>query len=615
MSTHRNLAIALLWLVVLNQGVQASEVQSRIGLRWSVQGESGRLDSLRYTNGFGDRYSVSRLSLLLSNLEWVGVDGERQAVEDAYLWFDIDRRQTEATVGSLPPFQPRALCFHVGLNPSIDTADPTQWPGAHALNPNRNGLHWGWQGGYVFLALEGRFQRQGASKAGGYSYHLAKEPIPVSVALPSWIDNEEPWDITLEFDIGRLFGDREATGFVEHGRSTHSRDDDPIAARLRRSVSEAFRIQDARPRLAPVLRPASEPIQDLPQSPTPYPFTFSSAFPLPDLPRDNPLIQERVLLGTRLFHESDLSQDQTLSCADCHRMENGLADKAAISPGIDGRLGSRNAMPLWNLAWKSHFFWDGRAGSLREQVLGPIQDPNEMGANLELVVERLQSNPSYRRAFRRAFSDDQVTVERMALALESFLLTLVSDQSKWDLVRSGRAQFTPAEARGQRLFNTEYDPGRRQFGADCFHCHSAPLFTNHGFHDNGLEAAPKDVGRAAVTGRSSDVGKMATPSLRNVELTAPYMRDGRFNTLEDVLAHYGGGVRESANLDPNMDKHPTGGVPLSDRDQDDLVAFLRTLTDRRLIGKQSAGREIESVGQPIARVEGKTAEHTSTETP
>jgi cytochrome c peroxidase len=188
----------------------------------------------------------------------------------------------------------------------------------------------------------------------------------------------------------------------------------------------------------------------------------------------------------------------------------------------------------------------------------------------------------YAAAFAGAFGSAEITSDRVARALEQFLLTRVSCDSKFDRALKGEATLTADEQRGLELFHTEYDPRREQFGADCFHCHGGPLFQNQAFANNGLDAQFKDPGQSAVTHREGDRGKFAVPSLRNVELTAPYMHDGRFKTLDEVIDHYTSGTRRSTTLDPNLAKHPEGGVPLSEADKKALVAFLKTLTEESL---------------------------------
>jgi cytochrome c peroxidase len=239
-------------------------------------------------------------------------------------------------------------------------------------------------------------------------------------------------------------------------------------------------------------------------------------------------------------------------------------------------MGDRNSMPLFNLAWKREFFWDGCAPSLREQVLMPIADHREMDESLENVSKKLTKSPCYARLFGAAFRSEGITAEKIALALEQFLLTLSARDAKFDQAISGKTKLTEQETRGFELFMTEYEPRTGQFGADCFHCHGGALFSDHQFHNNGLSG--DDRGRAKVTGSAADHGKFATPSLRNIALTAPYMHDGRFATLEEVVEHYSSGVQRSPTLDPNLAKHPANGLNLATADKAALVAFLKTLT-------------------------------------
>jgi len=310
-----------------------------------------------------------------------------------------------------------------------------------------------------------------------------------------------------------------------------------------------------------------------------YRFQMPRSFPQPALPRDNPLTVPGVKLGETLFNESGFSMNGQQSCASCHSPSTGFVDAGKrFSRGAEGRDGNRNAMPLFNLAWQTNFFWDGRARSLREQVLAPIQNPVEMHATLDLVITNLVRD-GYAAAFEAAFGSPEITSDRIARALEQYLLTLVSGNSRFDRVQAGLEKPTEEEARGFQLFFTEYDPRHDQYGADCFHCHGGALFSDFGFHNNGLnlEANAADSGRSAITQRKSDRAKFKTPSLRNVAVTGPYMHDGRFNTLEEVVAHYVQGVKRSDTLDPNLAKHPNGGVPLSGEDQRALIAFLKTL--------------------------------------
>ena len=210
----------------------------------------------------------------------------------------------------------------------------------------------------------------------------------------------------------------------------------------------------------------------------------------------------------------------------------------------------------------------------------PIEDHTEMGHDLDHVVTALAESAEYSGGFEAAFGDPEITPERIGIAIEQFLLTLTSFDSKFDRAALGEATLTEQEQRGFELFMTEFDPRRGLRGADCFHCHGGAFFTDHRFHNNGLEPTD-DHGLEQFTGNETDRAKFSTPSLRNVAVTAPYMHDGRFSSLEEVVAHYVSGIHPSPTLDPNLAKHSGNGVALTEIDQSALVAFLKTLTDQR----------------------------------
>jgi cytochrome c peroxidase len=209
----------------------------------------------------------------------------------------------------------------------------------------------------------------------------------------------------------------------------------------------------------------------------------------------------------------------------------------------------------------------------------PIQDEKEMALPLPEMEKKLNADPELKQQFHQVYGSDQITAQRVAQALEQFLLTLISQDSKFDSVQRGEQQFTVQEKRGFELFLTEHDPFRGLRGGDCFHCHGGPLFTLNQFINIGLPGS--DAGQGAVTKLIADQGKFRTPSLRNVEITGPYMHDGRFRTLEAVIDHYDHGIQRNAQLDPNLAKHPTTGMKLRAEDKAALIAFLKTLTDRR----------------------------------
>lgn len=317
----------------------------------------------------------------------------------------------------------------------------------------------------------------------------------------------------------------------------------------------------------------------------PYILDYGGLTP-PAIPADNPLRVEGVKLGRMLFYEPKLSGNNSMSCASCHNQKTAFSDTNRFSLGIKGHFGGRQAMAVFNLAWNTNeFFWDGRAASLREQSLKPIQDPVEMDESLANVVEKLKSDSRYLVQFRKAFGSDEITELKISLALEQFMHSIVSHQSKYDAYLAGKATLTAEEERGRYLFFTEYNPGfPATSGADCQHCHSGPNFTDNRYHNNGLDStnAIQDVGREKVTNNPMDKGKFRTTSLRNIALTPPYMHDGRFRTLEEVVEHYNL-VHASSTLDPTFYQQLPKGLELTASDKAALVAFLQTLTDQNLI--------------------------------
>ena len=315
---------------------------------------------------------------------------------------------------------------------------------------------------------------------------------------------------------------------------------------------------------------------------TPY-ILDHGALPEPTLPSGNPLTIQGVKLGRMLFYEKLLSRDGSQACADCHRQPDGFSDTARFSIGVEHMPGKRQAMPVFNMAWHTNeFFWDGRAHLLRDQALKPIQDPLEMNETLPNVVAKLSNSKLYNDQFIRSFGSSEITPEKMALAMEQFMLSIVSNDSKFDRFLAGEIQLTESEERGRLLFTTEYNPFFPEIsGADCQHCHGGANFENDKYMNNGLdaEAAITDIGRQAVTLLSGDRAKFKVPSLRNVALTAPYMHDGRFKTLEEVIDHYNAGIQESSSVDPAILNTRATGLFLTPQDKGDLINFLKTLTD------------------------------------
>lgn len=324
-------------------------------------------------------------------------------------------------------------------------------------------------------------------------------------------------------------------------------------------------------------------------TPTPYTLEFGG-LSVPNIPSDNPLTEEGVSLGRKLFYEKRLSADNTLACGGCHKQSLGFSDSAQFSIGIDGLPGKRQAMVAFNTLWHSNeFFWDGRAHLLRDQSLLPIQDPLEMHETLENVIAKLTADTLYPDLFTQAFGTPGISAERISFALEQFMHSIVSYNSKYDKYLSGQATLTAAEERGRVLFFAEYNPFFPDLsGADCAHCHSGSNFENDQYMNNGLDgdASMVDVGREAVTGNPADKGRFKVPTLRNIEVTYPYMHDGRFVTLEEVIDHYNEGLQASSTLEPHLEYTRETGLFLSDQDKTDLIAFLKTLTDYSMLEEE-----------------------------
>jgi cytochrome c peroxidase len=349
-----------------------------------------------------------------------------------------------------------------------------------------------------------------------------------------------------------------------------------------------------------------EPVKDCPPTqpppvttdPTPYflqvPFIFQRLLPPPVLPEDNPLTVEGVNLGKRLFFEKKLSRNNQLSCAGCHRPEVSFNDEGlALSRGVSGQLGVRNAMPLFNLVYTmnnggSGFNWHGSVTSLEEQAFEPVRNPLEMEESWPDVMAKLQADPLYPPLFRAAFGTDIIDSQLVVKAIAQFERTLISGNSRMDrYVKNQLFEAIPnddiltaQEKRGLTIYQSEK--------GDCTHCHGNsnlenPLWTNNDFSNNGLDLQP-DSGRALVTGKSADIGKFKIPSLRNLVFTAPYMHDGRFNTLEEVVDFYSDSVQaNSPNIDPLMKDRGSFNAKLNPQEKADLVAFLKTLTDSSFV--------------------------------
>lgn len=281
----------------------------------------------------------------------------------------------------------------------------------------------------------------------------------------------------------------------------------------------------------------------------------------------------KAKLGEKLFHEKILSKDSSISCASCHLPAYGFSDTVAFSMGIYGRPTTRNTPPVLNMKNRPYFFWDGRAASLEQQSLMPISHPDEMGLPVKEAVARLNKNKTYRDLFLKTFGTVP-TAANLAAAFAAFEKTLETDSSRFDLSFDDSTLMTEQEERGRKLFVSEK--------TKCFDCHRRQDFTTDEFFNIGLYDGNQlnDPGRYKITGKKEDLGKFKTPGLRNVAVTAPYMHNGMFKTLEEVVEYYnnpGAFVLNPINIDKRLEV-PLG---LTRQEKADLVAFLKSLTDKR----------------------------------
>jgi cytochrome c peroxidase len=286
---------------------------------------------------------------------------------------------------------------------------------------------------------------------------------------------------------------------------------------------------------------------------------------------DNTLTTDRFILGRALFYEPMFSLDNTVSCGSCHQQFAAFAHSGhQFSHGIDGRVGTRNAPALQNLAWNPSFMHDGGVNHIEVFPPAPITNTVEMAETLPNVVQKIGASFKYQALFRKAYGDDTVTTQRMFKAIAQFMGTMYSYNSKYDRMKQGSANFTASEQSGYSLFVQK-----------CASCHQEPLFSDYKFRNNGLmvNQAIRDSGRAHITRDPADIYKFKTPSLRNIDLTAPYMHDGRYMTLMDCLNHYTSSITLGPTLDPSL----SGGIQMSTQEKTDIIAFLKTLTDQQFL--------------------------------
>ncbi len=318
--------------------------------------------------------------------------------------------------------------------------------------------------------------------------------------------------------------------------------------------------------------------------PSPYVLDEPDLFYKMAQPSFNPLSEEGIFLGRHLFYDPILSLDSTISCANCHQQKLAFTDGRAFSEGIEGHLGKRSSPSLANIGYHyKGLFWDGRSISLEAQAIHPVIDTLEMGNTWEEVENRLKKHPLYPKLFKDAFGikRKEIKKEWVAKALSQFQRTLISTDSPYDQMVAGKRKFTEQEWRGMTIF---FDASEELSFSECGHCHTDPLFTHIGFENNGIDPdlINRDKGKGAISGKIFEEGQFKVPTLRNIAVTAPYMHDGRFKTLEEVLEHYNSGGHPSPNVSPNV--RP---LNLSEQDKKDLIAFLNTLTDSTFISNEA----------------------------
>jgi cytochrome c peroxidase len=317
----------------------------------------------------------------------------------------------------------------------------------------------------------------------------------------------------------------------------------------------------------------------------PYKVSVPAYFPEMPTSGSNHLTRKGVSLGRFLFYDPILSKDSNLSCASCHKQAAAFSDAPnAFSTGSAGALQKRNTPAIFNLAWYPALFWDGRAGSIELQVFQPVRHHDEMNLEWTLAAQRIKRSKFYLDRFFEAFGERQIDSSLIANAIAQFERTIISCSSKYDRVLQRKAVFTKEEADGFVLVNDMVKAG-------CLHCHTTdadPLGTTSEFSNNGLDpvldpAKYKDIGRGGVTSNVGDNGKFRIPSLRNIALTPPYMHDGRFKTLDEVIDFYSERVNPCVNIDSKMEFARRGGAHLTADQKRQIIAFLHTLTDSALI--------------------------------
>lgn len=312
---------------------------------------------------------------------------------------------------------------------------------------------------------------------------------------------------------------------------------------------------------------------DNPEIPLGIPLGFP---PLNSAVSGNKPTKYGVELGEKLFHEKKFSGNNTVSCASCHNQSNAFTDNQVQAVGIHGRVGLRNTPPLQNLAFMKFYNWDGNMLQLERQALVPIITHEEMDSSILDVIAKLENEHGYRDLFMKTFGDERITPERIYQSLAQYQYTLISANSKYDRIKRNEGEaFTESEARGYAVFQLK-----------CESCHGTELFTDQTFRNIGFPLNPgtEEAGRARVTGISEDYMSFRVPSLRNAEYTAPYGSFGQFPTLKSLLDYLDQGVLDADNLDPIL-KGNDNRIPLTEQEKEDVISFIKTLSDTTFIGK------------------------------
>lgn len=312
--------------------------------------------------------------------------------------------------------------------------------------------------------------------------------------------------------------------------------------------------------------------EPLPTNPVPnnLELDFPSYFPQPHYQFiTNILSKDRIILGRELFYDPILSSDSSISCASCHKQSDAFADAGKVfSHGVNHALGTRNSPVIFNMIWNTSFMADGGINHIEIMPLAPLTVENEMNEDMNNIMLKLKRSTKYQHLFQEAYGVNSINAKNFFYSLAQFMGSIISSNSKYDDVKKGNKQFTSQEEKGYQLFLSK-----------CNTCHTEPLFTNYSFHNNGIDSVFSDVGRQRITLEEHDLGKFKVPTLRNLQYTAPYMHDGSFNSIVDVITHYSENIIDSKTLTPSL----KGGFRFTQEEKNNLRAFLNTLNDSSLL--------------------------------